>query len=740
MALINDVKKTLNTLSTHGWKELFDAHGLDITAIDLESELLQDISGSINRDFPGFDDFSEEGRQGITPSMPARSLIYHALSSQHVTWADIGKTKKLTKFPTIKQIETIENYVYASKKTSLNVITAIHGKVNLAVVVFANQYRNAIDTPHKKHADLIYSRTGVARVGNAKMSYNKQTRSFDPLTNKKNEICVLPAKYNAYLAVKMSGSVELLGTRFNKKLDTQFSNTPLDQDLSFWFPIHKLFSGKECLEGMNLQVSYDSFQSNEKIRKIHKFIGNEFDEDTGSTPSQHANFPFKFSDDIADFDQSNQLVIPIVHKAVVAKAEINGQPSTLRKGFQLPLTRNGNSIRAFSSSMEFRAAERQNPISQVGTGAQRSVPEYAHVRTHIVNGREENINDLDDPISHIIDEEFEALHYLDFTGDGFVSAVINNPQLSSFTQVSAYSIVAPPDYFPFCEQSTIFDSMVDKDVWSRSPQTLADIRLLPNVKSHPQLLFQGIEAFDTCTALINGTVDENIAQTNFKAAFENRVTYLTDGAAGLFAPGWDTSFDMLQVGNVNVPHLAAYGLGSPFPEDAKLCAAISSFWPAVAPDIARSFWPDASFRETIIPLTDEEIGSVDDDLGWDGEHGPTVETIAGQEIVTYKNFAHVDYTLNALDNKFDYHKLAHIDSVEYLDRVEKYLLVKKHVSGNNAILLSYIQEKTRGGVIHHYRFMLDFNEVESNKDHVKLRLLKDRRISIDNQHQITIDR
>lgn len=738
MALIDDVKKILNTLSPHGWKKLFEAHGLDITAVDLENELLQDISSSINRGFPGFDDFAEEGKQGIMPSMPARSLVYHALSSQHVKWKDIEKTKKLTKFPTLKQIETVENYVYAAKKTSLDVIEAIHGKANLAIVVFANQYRNAIDTPHKKHADLVYSRTGVARVGNAKMSYNKQTRSFDPLTNKTSELRVLPAKYNAYLAVKTQGSAELLGKRFNKKLDIPFSNTPLDQDLNFWFPVHKLFSGKECLEGINLLVSYDSFQNNEKIRKIHKFIANEFDEDTGSTPPQHANFPFKFSEDIADFDQKKNLVIPIVHTSVVAKAEVNGQPSTLRKNFQLPLKRNGNSIAAFSSSMEFRAAEKQNPISQTGTGAQRSVPEYAHVRTQIVGGQEENINDLEDHVNYIINEEFEALHYLDFTGDGFVAAVINAPQLNSITQVSAYSIVAPPDYFPYCEQSTIFDSMIDKNVWSRSPQTLADIRLLPNVKSHPQLLFQGIEAFDTCTALINGTAEIGIAQTNFKATFENRVTYLTDGAAGLFAPGWDTSFDMLQVGNVNVPHLAAYGLGSPFPEDAKLCAAISSFWPAVAPDIARSFWPDASFRKTIIPLTDEEIGSVDG-LGWDGEHGPIVTIVNGQEIVTYKKFAYVDYTLNALDNKFDYHKLANIDSVEYLGRVEKYLLATEEVR-NNAILLSYTQEETRNGITHHFRFMLNFNEIESNKDHVKLQLLQDRSISINSNNQVTINR
>ena len=54
----------------------------------------------------------------------------------------------------------------------------------------------------------------------------------------------------------------------------------------------------------------------------------------------------------------------------------------------------------------------------------------------------------------------------------------------------------------------------------------------------------------------------------------------------MFAPGWDISVD----GRAGGPeHLAAYGLGSPFPEDSKLCAALSAFWPAVAPDAARTF-------------------------------------------------------------------------------------------------------------------------------------------------------
>lgn len=56
------------------------------------------------------------------------------------------------------------------------------------------------------------------------------------------------------------------------------------------------------------------------------------------------------------------------------------------------------------------------------------------------------------------------------------------------------------------------------------------------------------------------------------------------------APGWDVSRDWLPD---HRQHLATYGLGSPYPEDTKLCAALSSFWPAVSPDATREFsWPD----------------------------------------------------------------------------------------------------------------------------------------------------
>ncbi|WP_214366864.1 hypothetical protein [Pseudonocardia sp. H11422] len=83
---------------------------------------------------------------------------------------------------------------------------------------------------------------------------------------------------------------------------------------------------------------------------------------------------------------------------------------------------------------------------------------------------------------------------------------------------------------------------------------------------------------------------------------QERHNPLPDGAAGVFAPGWDTSFDT----TAGVRHLAAYGLGSPYPEGSKLCAALSTFWPAVAPDAGCSF---STRFPTVSPLTDEELGS-----------------------------------------------------------------------------------------------------------------------------------
>jgi hypothetical protein len=134
---------------------------------------------------------------------------------------------------------------------------------------------------------------------------------------------------------------------------------------------------------------------------------------------------------------------------------------------------------------------------------------------------------------------------------------------------------------------------------------------------------------------------------------------LPDGAAGIFAPGWDTSFDT----TAGVRHLAAYGLGSPFPEDSKLCAALSAFWPAVAPDAGRSF---STVFPTVSPLTDEEIGSIGD-LPWDGVPGP--RPAAPADVAEYASFNHVDYVRNALAGRFTLALTGRVGTVDYMGRV-----------------------------------------------------------------------
>ena len=111
MALIDDVTAVRDRLAPHGWTDLMSAHGLDLAAADLGAELSRPLPG-IDRDLPGFEDFSLEGQRGIEPGHPARSLLFHALASPNVLTTPDGAP--LGAFPTLAELDTIENYVYGA--------------------------------------------------------------------------------------------------------------------------------------------------------------------------------------------------------------------------------------------------------------------------------------------------------------------------------------------------------------------------------------------------------------------------------------------------------------------------------------------------------------------------------------------------------------------------------------------------------------------------------------------------
>ena len=114
MALIDNVRATCTALAGLGWRKLMltvTHGGLDITALDLEAELLKPLE-NIDRSIPGFEDFSLEGVRAIEPGQPARSLLYHALASPPVS--GLPGEPPVRGYPSLAQLESVENYVYGA--------------------------------------------------------------------------------------------------------------------------------------------------------------------------------------------------------------------------------------------------------------------------------------------------------------------------------------------------------------------------------------------------------------------------------------------------------------------------------------------------------------------------------------------------------------------------------------------------------------------------------------------------
>ena len=260
MALIDHVQTICQQrLAQNGWRELLLRHGLDITASDLEQELRKELP-HINRQIPGFEDFASEGKRGIEPGRPARSLLYHALASPNVLVGAGGEP--LGAFPTLAEIKTIENYVFGVRPPSLADLTAFSAGADGYRGV-ATEYRTGAQTVHRRHADLCFSRTGVARVGTAEPLYDARARGFVPFVEEEEHAFrVLPAQYAPYVAVRLKGNESLFGPMNFDLMDRVLEETreiiwpeyPEEQKddagRDFWVPLHKLFSGPECLKAL----------------------------------------------------------------------------------------------------------------------------------------------------------------------------------------------------------------------------------------------------------------------------------------------------------------------------------------------------------------------------------------------------------------------------------------------------------------------------------------------------------
>ena len=178
--LIVQLEAICRRLAPLGWQSMMLAvtgGGLDVTAPDLAHELAKPLS--IDRSYPGFGDFALAGERGIEPGRPDESLLYHAFAAPTVVSDPAGRM--LGDFPTVAELDIIENYIYAARAATLDTLHAATNGLPAAIATFALHYRNAPDLVSGKHAQLCFSRTGVVRIGDLEPFYDAPRRSFADL-------------------------------------------------------------------------------------------------------------------------------------------------------------------------------------------------------------------------------------------------------------------------------------------------------------------------------------------------------------------------------------------------------------------------------------------------------------------------------------------------------------------------------------------------------------------------------
>lgn len=694
MALIDQVYLICQKYQSKGWRDLLLlVAGLDIAqgsadklAIELARDLTED--SGINRDTAGFQDFNLAGSRGIEPGKPAQSLLYHAFASPGVV-AD-----SLSDYPSLAEIEIVENYIFAAAKRSLSGYTAIAKGSSLGVCVFAYDYRPGYSSVLKKSAQLCFSRTGVARVGNQPYAYVPERRGFVPWKTGDDDdtLRVVPARYGVFLCIMVDGDDDTFG-EFGPmeknflhdnpdadytpyELDTD--EIPDDNDLSYWVPVHKLFSGTECLTDFTastgLNVSLEAYHVNQKLARVESTLGERLYSTTSiwaPVPDSFREPPFTITDGLASLSGADPIlgsncVVP-KDQPITQQAQIVDSSQTTGLTF---------AVKPLEEDMGFDYLFSSFNIEAEDNGAHRG-PEYLNVRQQVTPTAKNLNQDSTTPILDTLEAgDFTAKAYLDSSADGFIKPII--PELGTTISIDnyvpAYSLIAPPRFIPYVNQREIIvwteermrsGGMNYKNwprMWAVLPWALSEDRIGPNIEL-PESNFESSDLTVTC--IVSMPEDPTIKAANIVDFQVKRMDFLTDAAAGTFAPGWDTSYDTDSSGN---PFLSAYGLGSPFPEDAMICSALGSFWPTAAPDTTR-LYPSTSNWRTVAPLTDKEIG-LDGGTSWDGTPPPQLVTSSsGPDSVVYQDFNYNDYVQNAIAGKVTIKLLQEIDATEYKNRV-----------------------------------------------------------------------
>jgi len=143
---------------------------------------------------------------------------------------------------------------------------------------------------------------------------------------------------------------------------------PDDESRLFWVPLHKLFSGPECLQGLDLSVSLATSHINEKLRRFHQQMENAGFY-TGWAAPDINHFPFVIEGETlggfsTDPIHGSGWVMPAPHP-LAEPAEYQGQPLTFYYAPELA----ADSTTTFFSSLQILEAPPFNPLGPARTQA-----------------------------------------------------------------------------------------------------------------------------------------------------------------------------------------------------------------------------------------------------------------------------------------------------------------------------------------------------------------------------------
>jgi hypothetical protein len=416
---------------------------------------------------------------------------------------------------------------------------------------------------------------------------------------------------------------------------------------------------------------------NEKIRRIHLSLTSR-GFNTGWTKDEMNEEPFRITRGLAkEFDKKTGLVVPVPHDPMIEPARTADGRFV---GFPVPPYKKAQ--RRLGFPVPYYGVMSSTPWFQAEYGARHS-PEFVHAKHMIVKeGGQERIVYLPDQdqrniVALVKRGKYLAANFIDWSADGWVGAAC--PALQHFKSYPAYSILAQPDFFPLVKQQDLKEWLDTpnlprsvRDSWSGSDAAvtpLSDARFPANF----MLKEAGFDSTDqTMTAIVGMNRRPRRKGTRMLTIQPFRESTLSVRASGLFEPGWDVTVDLNSASDAAQPtgtyHLAHYGLGSPYPEDTLLCAALSSYWPGAAPDVSRFFKPSEG-QPSVTPILDQQAN-------WDGGAMPKMivsrrnakKTSSKSANYEYESLAYADYVRDIWKGRFSFVEFAYVSLEDYKAR------------------------------------------------------------------------